>query len=96
MEEPTIELEHAIGYSGIPMSLHYHPNGKEFVYAAGGCIVVTAFDDPHNQTFLRGHGTSLSSVIMSKTGNLVACAQVGQDSDVLVWHYGEKQLMYVL
>ena len=52
----ALELEHAIGYSGMVYdSLVYHPNGQDFVYPAGGCLVVCDFNDPHNQVFLRGH-----------------------------------------
>ena len=37
-EGTQIELEHAIGYSCLPGSLHYHPTTSEFVYASGGTI----------------------------------------------------------
>jgi hypothetical protein len=49
----AIELEHAIGFNGsIPSGLWCHPNGKDFIYPAGGCLVVCDFNDPHNQVFL--------------------------------------------
>ena len=47
--EVTMELEHAIGYLAIPGGLHYHPNGKDFVYAAGGTVIVCDISDPHAQ-----------------------------------------------
>lgn len=35
----TFELEHAIGYSGAVLgALHLHPNGVNFISAAGGCL----------------------------------------------------------
>ena len=37
-EGTQIELEHAIGYSCLPGSLHYHPTTSELVYASGGTI----------------------------------------------------------
>lgn len=39
LDAPTIELEHAIGFAGcVPGGLRYHPNGRDFVYTAGGCV----------------------------------------------------------
>lgn len=90
----TIELEHAIGYAGAPKSLHYCD--REYVYAAGGCVVITAFDDPHNQVFMRGHATSISSLVMSPSKMLMASAQSGRNSDILVWNYVHKSNMYQL
>lgn len=92
----TIELEHAIGYSGIPEGLHYHSNGREFIYAAGGCVVITALDDPHNQTFLRGHTQNISSLAVSPDCSVIASAQPGKESDVLVWDNTSRRMMYRL
>ena len=37
--EITVELEHAIGFAGaVYDGQHYHPNGRDFVYAAGACV----------------------------------------------------------
>jgi len=36
-----IELEHSIGHSAkITRSVFFHPNCEDFVYIAGGCVVV--------------------------------------------------------
>ena len=68
----ALELEHAIGYSGMVYdSLVYHPNGQDFVYPAGGCLVVCDFNDPHNQVFLRGHDDNLSCVCVSRSGRKI-------------------------
>lgn len=39
-EEPVMELEHAVGYSGdVPHTLCYHPTEpNKYFYAAGSCI----------------------------------------------------------
>lgn len=35
----SVELEHAIGFAGaVYDGQHYHPNGRDFVYAAGACV----------------------------------------------------------
>ena len=74
----ALELEHAIGYSGMVYdSLVYHPNGQDFVYPAGGCLVVCDFNDPHNQVFLRGHDDNLSCVCVSRSGRIAATGQKG-------------------
>jgi hypothetical protein len=37
--ELSVELEHAIGYAGAVFDgLQYHPNGRDYVYAAGACV----------------------------------------------------------
>ena len=86
----ALELEHAIGYSGMVYdSLVYHPNGQDFVYPAGGCLVVCDFNDPHNQVFLRGHDDNLSCVCVSRSGRIAATGQRGLNADVVVWSYGD-------
>jgi hypothetical protein len=35
----SIELEHAIGFSGfVHSSVYFHPNGRDYVTVSGGCI----------------------------------------------------------
>ena len=95
--QAAIELEHAIGFNGsIPAGLWCHPNGKDFIYPAGGCLVVCDFNDPHNQVFLRGHDDNLSAVALSRGGSLLATGQVGLNADVVVWRYGEGELKSAL
>lgn len=72
-----MELEHAIGYSGrIVRSVHLHPNGKDFIYISGGCIVVSDLTDPHNQHFLRGHDDQVTCLAVSNKGELVASGNI--------------------
>ena len=86
----ALELEHAIGYSGrVYDALVYHPNGTDFVYPAGGCLVVCDFNDPHNQVFLRGHDENLSCLAISPSGRIAATGQKGLNADIVVWSYGE-------
>jgi hypothetical protein len=40
----SIELEHAIGYAGAVFDgVQYHPNGRDYVYAAGACVGESPF-----------------------------------------------------
>ena len=91
----TFELEHAIGYSGsVPGSLFAHPNGQDLIYAAGGCIVACDKSDPHKQTFFRGHDADITCLTVSKSGRFIASGQAGQESDVIVWDYENKSMMF--
>lgn len=43
-----MEPEHAIGYSGkYHKSVFMHPNGNDFIYISGCCVVITDLNDPH-------------------------------------------------
>lgn len=63
-----MELEHTIGYSNIRGDLHYHPDGKHFVYAAGGTVVISDFNDPHKQDILTGHDGMIMCIALGNTG----------------------------
>ena len=72
-QNDILDLEHAIGYSGrIVRSVHIHPNNRDLVYIAGGCIVVCDMNDPHQQSFLRGHDDQISCLAISHGGALLA------------------------
>ena len=58
--------------------------------------MVCDYNDPHNQVFLRGHDDNLSAVAVSRGGSLCATGQVGLNSDVVVWRYGEGELKSAL
>ena len=68
-----IELEHAIGYSGeIVKAVWFHPNGNDFVYISGGCVVISSLDNPHEQSFLRGHDDEITCLCISPDGKHLA------------------------
>jgi cilia- and flagella-associated protein 52 len=71
--DEVMELEHAIGYSGrIVRSVYLHPNGKDFVYISGACIVICDLQDPHQQSFLRSHDDQVTCLAVSNSGQLLA------------------------
>ena len=72
-QESIVELEHSIGLSGkIVNSVHFHPNGRDFIYIAGGCIVICDLIDPHKQFFLREHDDQITCLAVSKDGKRLA------------------------
>jgi len=94
--EPTIELEHAIGFAGQPHSLFLHPNGREFVYLAGACVVIQDLHDPHQQEFVRGHDDNVTCADLSKLGKWLVSGQKGVNANVCVWHYEDRRILYRL
>ena len=91
----TFELEHAIGYSGkVASSLVAHPNGQDLIYAAGGCVVACDKDDPHKQTFFRGHDADILCLTLSSSGRFIASGQGGSESDVIVWDFENKAVLF--
>jgi WD40 repeat protein len=121
----ALELEHAIGYSGISNGLYYHPQGSHFVFASGGNVVVQSFVDPHDQVLMSGvvdggggnssntntntntnnnnnnstnggHTNDISCMTMSKSGRYFATGEVGSSSDVIVWDFATRSLLFRL
>ncbi|KAI9994891.1 hypothetical protein PInf_011731 [Phytophthora infestans] len=73
-----MELEHTIGFSAVPNAIHYHPSGRDYVYPAGGSVLLTSFQDAHSQLFLRGHGDNVSCIAMSPSGRILASGERGR------------------
>ncbi|TMW68430.1 hypothetical protein Poli38472_005898 [Pythium oligandrum] len=92
----AIELEHTIGFSAIPNAIFYHPSGHDYLYAAGGSVCLTSFQDAHSQAFLRGHDAAISCMALSSSGRLIATGERGRRADVLVWDYSTKKTIYRL
>ncbi|KAJ0408059.1 hypothetical protein ATCC90586_003694 [Pythium insidiosum] len=92
----AIELERTIGYSTIPNAVFCHPSGQHFIYPAGGSVLLTSFQDAHDQAFLRGHDAAISCMAMSASGRVLASGERGRRADVLVWDYGTQRLVFRL
>ena len=91
---PAVELEHAVGYSALKGGLKYHPNEREYLFAAGASIIVCDFTDPHQQVFLRGHDSNITCLALSRSGKYIASGQYGENSDAIVWDFSTKRLLY--
>jgi len=91
-----LELEHAIGISQVPSGLHYHPNGREYLYAVGASVVITQLADLHEQCFLCGHNADICALDVSTSGQLIASGQRGGNTDAIIWHYDSKSILHRL
>lgn len=92
---PIVELDHAIGYSGKLVRLvHLHPNSTDYVMVAGAIIIINDQDNQHH--FLRGHDDQITSLVLSHSGNMIASGQRGDNSDILLWDYENRQALFRL
>jgi WD40 repeat protein len=92
----SLDFEHFIGINAIPSGAKFHPNGTDYVYAAGGNVIVGDLTDPHKQDFLRAHHDYVSCIAVSVSGNLLASGQRGKDADAYVWDFERKAVLYKL
>lgn len=91
----SIELEHAIGCNVEFKNICYlHPNGKDFVKAVGGVVIVGDLQDPHEQAFLQGHDDFITCIAISHRGHFCATGQQGANADVILWSLDERRQLY--
>ncbi|XP_075296976.1 cilia- and flagella-associated protein 52 isoform X1 [Opisthocomus hoazin] len=91
-----LELRVAIGFNGhVPRGLICHPDREHLVYPLGCTVVIQKLQDKQ-QTFLRGHTDSITSVVLSRDGEYVASGQVtsmGFRADIILWDFQKKELL---
>ena len=68
----------------------------DYCNIAGASILMNQFNNPQNQTFLRGHSDIIAACDMSQNKQLLATAQSGQTPDVYIWNLSTKQVIYKL
>jgi len=91
----SIDLEHAIGCNVEFKNIcHLHPNGREYVKAVGGVVIIGDLNDPHEQVFLQGHNDFVTCLAVSSSGQLCATGQQGEQADVILWNLDTKQQLY--
>lgn len=91
----SIELEHAIGCNVEFKNIcHFSPNGKDYVKAVGGVVILGDLNDPHEQTFLQGHDDFVTCLAVSHRGDFCATGQQGQNADVILWSLPGKRQLY--
>ena len=92
-----LHLRHALGYNGtIPKSTIIHPNLKNYLYIAGSVIVLAELNDANSQEFLRGHDDEITSMTLSHSGSLIASGQLGINSDLIIWGFEERKIIFKL
>ena len=90
-----IQLEHGMGYNGLTKnSLILHPNLVDYIYIAGGVIVIAEMNDPNKQKLLRCHDDVVTCISLSHNGELLASGQKGKNSDIFVWDYKTGNVIY--
>ena len=90
----AVEFEHFIGINTIANGVAFHPNGTNYLFAAGGNIVVGDLTDPHSQEFMRMHDDNVTCLTLSRSGSLVASGQRGESANVYVWNFSTRKVIY--
>jgi len=90
----ALEIDHCIGHSSGPNCLHYHPNGENYIFCSGWNVGIGNLTDTHSQEFLRRHDDAITCLALSPSGKLIASGQRGTNSDIFVWDYDTKELVY--
>lgn len=89
-----LEIDHSIGFSSNLNSLYYHPNSNNYIYCSGWNIGIGNLIDSHKQTFLRQHDNPITCLSLSKSGQLLASGQKGENSNIYIWNYNTKEVIY--
>lgn len=90
----AIEFEHFIGTNTIPNGVHFHPNGVNYVTAAGDSIVIGDLTNSQYQDFFRKHDDEITSIAISSSGRFLASGQKGCNSNIYVWNFATSKLIY--
>lgn len=90
----SVEFEHFIGLNTFPNGVIFHPNNQSYLFSSGGNVVIGDITDPHNQSFFREHTSTVSAMALSRSGRLVASGQQGENSDIFVWDFASKRVLF--
>jgi cilia- and flagella-associated protein 52 len=90
----AIEFEHFIGTNTIPNGVHFHPNGVNYVIAAGNSVVIGDLTNSQYQDFFRKHDDQITCIALSSTGHYLASGQKGDNSNIYVWNFSTSKLIY--
>ena len=89
----SLELEHAIGLSNLPGSMH-GVGGTKFVFPMGASVAIGDTLDPHAQTFVRGHQGPLSCLRVSPDGRQLVTGEFNANSDICIWDVQSLQVIH--
>lgn len=96
MSGVSLEFEHFTGVNTIPDGAIFHPNGQNYVFCNGASVIIGDLIDPHAQNFLRAHDDFITCVAVSSSGKYIASGQRGTNSDVYIWDFETKSVIYRL
>jgi WD40 repeat protein len=92
----SIEFEHLIGSNAIAGGVGFHPNGKNYITAVGGTLLVGDLTNPQYQEFLRKHDNQVTCIALSRNGNYIASGQKGDNSNIYIWDFASSKVLYSL
>eukprot|EP00605_Chrysophyceae_sp_TOSAG23-4_P001584 GSChrysophyteH1.ASY1.ANO1.1739.1 assembled CDS len=92
----SLDFEHFIGINAIPGAAKFHPNGEDYITAAGGNLICGSLTDPNKQDFLRAHNDRVTCISVSSSGSLLASGQCGDEANAYVWDYERKSILYTI
>ena len=86
--ERAIELETAIGFNGtVAGGLAVHPSNNYIIYPLGNNIVIKDLRSAR-QIFLRGHTEQVTTVAVSRSGNIIASGQKAHSkAEIILWDF---------
>lgn len=90
----SLEFEHFMGTNTIPQGALFHPDGQKYIFSSGACVIIADLLDPNQQEFLRYHDDLVTCLALSSSGRYLASGQGGVRSDVVVYDYHEKRVLY--
>ena len=95
MNSTILEFDHFIGFNTIPNGVKFHPNNMNYIYASGGNIVIADLIDPHIQHILRKHDDYITVLELSKSGELIASGQRGNNSNIIIWSFQTHEILFI-
>jgi WD40 repeat protein len=90
----SIEFEHFIGVNTIQSGVIFHPNGENYIFSNGTSVIIGDLLDSHKQQFLKKHDDFVTCLAVSQSGKLIASGQLGDNSDIYVWDFEMKCVIY--
>ena len=90
----SVEFEHFIGLNAVSSGVLFHPNGVNYVVAAGGTVVIGDLTNSQYQDFLRRHDDRVTCIALSNDGKYIASGQRGDNSNLYVWDFATSTLLY--
>lgn len=77
--------------------LALHPDDRHILYALGSSIVIRELGVSKEHEFMQGHTETVTCLVVSKSGRLVASGQrrlMSQKADVCVWDFASRTLLH--
>lgn len=94
-ESITVALDNFCGSNLIRKGIVFHPTSKTYLRAAGGSILICDLDEGFKQESLQQHDDMITCIELSPSGMYIASGQKGENSNVIIWDYAKRSVVYV-